>query len=58
MDDDVREVQQGFECGVVLDGYNDVKEGDIIEAFELTEVARTEQAPAAESAASSGDATA
>ncbi len=46
-DDDVREVQQGFECGVVIDGYNDVKEGDVIEAYELTEVARTEQAPAA-----------
>jgi translation initiation factor IF-2 len=45
-DDDVREVSQGFECGIVIDGYNDVKEGDIIEAYELTEVARTEQAPA------------
>jgi len=42
-DDDAREVTQGFECGVVIDGYNDVKEGDVIEAFELTEVARTEQ---------------
>ena len=48
-DDDVREVQQGFECGVVLDGYNDVKEGDVIEAFEFKEVARTEQAPAEDS---------
>ena len=46
-DDDVREVSQGFECGVVIEGYNDVKEGDVIEAFELKEVARTEQAPAA-----------
>jgi translation initiation factor IF-2 len=45
-DDDVREVSQGFECGIVIDGYNDVKEGDVIEAYELTEVARTEQAPA------------
>jgi translation initiation factor IF-2 len=45
-DDDVREVSQGFECGVVLDGYNDVKEGDVIEVYELKEVARTEQAPA------------
>ncbi len=45
-DDDAREVSQGFECGVVIDGYNDVKEGDVIEAFELTEVARTEQVSA------------
>ena len=44
--DDVREVSQGFECGVVIEGFNDVKEGDVIEAFELKEVARTEQAPA------------
>ena len=41
--DDAREVAQGFECGVVIDGFNDVKEGDIIEAYELKEVARTEQ---------------
>ncbi len=44
VDDDVREVQQGFECGVLVDGYNDVKDGDVIEVFELTEVARTAQA--------------
>jgi translation initiation factor IF-2 len=31
--DDVREVTAGYECGIVIDGYNDVKEGDIIEAF-------------------------
>ncbi len=46
VDDDVREVQQGFECGVLLHDYNDVKEGDEIEVFELKEVARTAQAPA------------
>jgi len=45
-DDDAREVTQGFECGVVIEGFNDVKEGDTIEVYELTEVARTEQAPA------------
>jgi translation initiation factor IF-2 len=45
--DDAREVAQGFECGVVIEGFNDVKEGDVIEAYELKEVARTEQAPAA-----------
>ena len=53
--DDVREVAQGFECGVVIEGFNDVKEGDVIEAYELKEVARTEQAPAtAEAGGSKG----
>ncbi|MBN2362190.1 MAG: translation initiation factor IF-2, partial [Deltaproteobacteria bacterium] len=37
--DDVREVAQGYECGMNLDGYNDVKPGDLIEAYELIEVA-------------------
>ncbi len=46
IDEDVREVQQGFECGVLLEDYNDVKEGDEIEVFELKEVARTAQAAA------------
>ena len=46
IDEDVREVQQGFECGVLLEDYNDVKEGDEIEVFELREVARTAQAAA------------
>ena len=39
--DDVRSVASGFECGIGLAGYNDIKEGDIIEAFQITEVART-----------------
>lgn len=39
--DDAKEVQQGFECGIVLDKYNDVKEGDIIESFTMKEVERT-----------------
>ena len=30
--DDVREVAEGFECGILLDGFNDVKEGDVLEA--------------------------
>lgn len=34
--DDVREVLKGFECGVVLNGWTDVKEGDIIESYEVT----------------------
>ena len=34
--EDVKEVQKGFECGVVLDGQNDIKEGDILQAYEIT----------------------
>jgi translation initiation factor IF-2 len=40
--DDVREVSEGFECGILLDGYNDVKEGDVLEAYERREVERTD----------------
>jgi translation initiation factor IF-2 len=39
--DDVREVQTGFECGVVLKDYMDVKEGDVIEVYETKQVERT-----------------
>jgi translation initiation factor IF-2 len=39
--DDAKEVAKGFECGVGLEKYNDIKIGDIIEAFEEKEVART-----------------
>ena len=39
--DDVREVLEGFECGIGIEKYNDIKEGDIIEAFSLEEVKRT-----------------
>jgi translation initiation factor IF-2 len=38
--DDVREVEQGFECGITLDNMNDVKIGDVIEAFKMIEVKR------------------
>jgi translation initiation factor IF-2 len=38
--DDVREVVTGYECGIALDNYQDVKTGDLIEAFELERVAR------------------
>ncbi|HEX6230237.1 MAG TPA: translation initiation factor IF-2 [Actinomycetota bacterium] len=38
--DDVREVAEGFECGIGIENFNDVKEGDIIEAYEVREVAR------------------
>jgi translation initiation factor IF-2 len=47
--DDVREVQEGFECGILLDNFNDVKEGDVLEVYEVREVERTdlsERAPA------------
>jgi translation initiation factor IF-2 len=36
--DDVREVQQGFECGIGVENFGDIKPGDIIEAFELEEI--------------------
>jgi translation initiation factor IF-2 len=39
--DDVREVREGFECGIGIEGYNDIREGDVIEAYEVEEVART-----------------
>jgi translation initiation factor IF-2 len=39
--DDVREVEQGFECGLSLEGFHDVKEGDIIEAYRVVELKRT-----------------
>jgi translation initiation factor IF-2 len=39
--DDVKEVKEGFECGIGIENYNDVKVGDVIEAFELVEKART-----------------
>jgi translation initiation factor IF-2 len=39
--DDVREVQAGFECGIGLSDYQDLKEGDIIETFEEREIPRT-----------------
>jgi len=39
--DDAKEVQSGFECGVGLEGYNDVKMSDVIEVFEMDEVAAT-----------------
>ncbi|MHB1890960.1 MAG: EF-Tu/IF-2/RF-3 family GTPase, partial [Acidimicrobiales bacterium] len=39
--DDVREVQAGFECGIGLSDFQDLKEGDVIETFEEREVARS-----------------
>ena len=41
MKDDVREVRENFECGIKLKNYNDIKEGDQLEFFEIKEIART-----------------
>jgi translation initiation factor IF-2 len=38
--DDVKEVEQGFECGIALENFNDVKVGDIIEAYKMVEMKR------------------
>lgn len=38
--DDAKEVAQGYECGITIEKYNDLKEGDIIEAFEMVEIKR------------------
>jgi len=43
--DDASEVTQGYECGISIDGYGDVKEGDVIEAFEIESVAPTLENP-------------
>jgi translation initiation factor IF-2 len=39
--DDASEVREGFECGLVIKGFNDIKEGDIVEAFEMREIPRS-----------------
>jgi len=39
--DDTREVREGLECGMKLNGFNDLKEGDILEAYKIEEIART-----------------
>ncbi|HZO96600.1 MAG TPA: translation initiation factor IF-2, partial [Gaiellaceae bacterium] len=49
--DDAREVAEGFECGILLDGFNDLREGDVFEVYETREVERTsldEPSPGAE----------
>jgi translation initiation factor IF-2 len=45
--DDVREVSEGFECGILLAGFNDVKEGDVLECYETRQVERTDLSDAA-----------
>lgn len=39
--DDAREVQQGYECGIGIDNFQDIKEDDVLEAYEVREIART-----------------
>ena len=38
--DDVREVQNAYECGIALEGYNDIKVGDVVECYEVEEITR------------------
>jgi translation initiation factor IF-2 len=56
--DDAREVTEGFECGILLQGFNDLREGDIFEVYETREIERTsldEPAPAAAASAADAD---
>jgi translation initiation factor IF-2 len=39
--DDAKEVKENFECGLTIRNYNDIQEGDVLEFFEIREVART-----------------
>jgi translation initiation factor IF-2 len=45
--DDVSEVTHGYECGVSLETYGDIREGDVIEAFEVESIAATLDQPTA-----------
>ncbi|MDY0009841.1 MAG: hypothetical protein RBS08_09050, partial [Bdellovibrionales bacterium] len=45
--DEVKEVQKGYECGMAFDNYEDIKDGDMIEAFEIETSARTLEGGAA-----------
>ena len=37
----MREVEEGFECGILLENFNDVKEGDVLEFYETRQIERT-----------------
>ena len=39
--DDAKEVREGLECGIKLAGYNDIKEGDLLEVYKVEEIGRT-----------------
>jgi translation initiation factor IF-2 len=41
MKDDAKEVREGFECGIGIDNYNDIKVGDIIECFKMEQIERS-----------------
>ena len=43
--DDAREVREGFECGIGVENFNDIKVGDVIECYRTEEVARTLDSP-------------
>jgi len=50
--DDVREVEEGFECGILLEGFNDIQEGAVLEVYETRQVERTDlETPAPTTAA-------
>ena len=38
--DDAKEIREGFECGIVIEGYNDIKVGDVIESIKVIETSR------------------
>ncbi|MFT7669317.1 MAG: translation initiation factor IF-2 [Planctomycetota bacterium] len=44
--EDAKEVREGFECGLVVRNYNDIREGDVLEAYKIIETARTLESPA------------
>jgi translation initiation factor IF-2 len=48
--DDTKEVREGFECGLVVRNYNDIREGDVLEAYKITETKRTLDSPPAAAA--------
>jgi translation initiation factor IF-2 len=52
--DDAREVREGFECGIGIENFNDVKVGDLIEAYRIEEVARSLDAGAPTGGAARG----
>jgi translation initiation factor IF-2 len=51
--DDAREVQEGFECGILLENFNDEKEGDVLECYETRQVERTDLSDVAPAPAAS-----
>ncbi len=53
--DDVKEVKSGFECGMAVENYNDVKVGDVLESFKVELVARTLGEPVTAPAGAAGD---